>query len=102
MYEYILNFAHSSVSPQIYTQPSVKKEQNRKHQRAEVINNIPVNNIQIKYFDNEETRTRKLCEFAQSSQSAFVNFLLLNVTGCFHADVFLPGDDPCSEILKED
>jgi hypothetical protein len=27
---------------------------------------------------------------------------LLNVTGCFHADVFLPGDDPCSEILKED
>lgn len=63
-------------SPQIYTQQSVKKEQNRKHQRAEILNNIPVKIIKTKYFDNEENRTRKLCEFAQASKSACMNFFL--------------------------
>jgi hypothetical protein len=64
-------------SPQIYTQQSVKKEQNRKHPRAEILNNIPVKNIQTKYFDNEENRARKLWESAQASKSACVNFFLL-------------------------
>lgn len=63
-------------SPQIYTQQNVKKEQNRKHQCAEILNNIPVKNIQTKYFDNEENRTRKLYESAQASKSACVNFFL--------------------------
>jgi hypothetical protein len=62
-------------SPQIYTQQSVKKEQNRKHQRVEILSNIPVKK-QTKYFGNEENRTRKLCETAQSSKSACVNFFL--------------------------
>jgi hypothetical protein len=45
-------------SPQIYTQQSVKIEQNRKYHRAEILNNIPVKNTKTKYFDNKENRTR--------------------------------------------
>jgi len=62
--------------PQIYIQQSVKKKQNRKHQRAEILSNIPVKKKQAKYFDNEENRTRKLCETTQASKSACVNFFL--------------------------
>jgi hypothetical protein len=61
-------------SPQIYSLQSVKKEQNRKHQRAEILSNIPVK--KAKCFDKEESRTRKLCETAQASKSACVNFFL--------------------------
>jgi hypothetical protein len=74
-------------SPQIHNQQSVKKEQNRKHQRAEILCNIPVKKNKQNILITKKSEHENCVRLHNPRKALVWTSSYQNVRGCFHPDL---------------